>query len=58
VTESSRKISKIGYWEAKNRLHDKGFISRPVGKAKSVVFTDDGERRSEALFHELFSVRR
>jgi hypothetical protein len=41
-----------------NRLHDKGFISRPVGKAKSVVFTDDGERRSEALFHELFSVRR
>jgi hypothetical protein len=33
-----------------NRLHDKGFISRPVGKAKSVVFTDDGERRSEHCF--------
>jgi hypothetical protein len=45
-------------WEAMNRLHEKGFISDPVGKAKSVVFTDDGERRSEALFHELFSVRR
>jgi hypothetical protein len=45
-------------WEAMNRLHEKGFISDPVGKAKSVVFTDEGERRSEALFRELFSVRR
>ncbi len=45
-------------WDAMNRLHEKGFISDPVGKAKSVVFTEEGERRSEELFRELFAVRR
>jgi len=29
-------------WDALNRLHQKGYISNPVGKAKSVVFTDEG----------------
>jgi hypothetical protein len=29
-------------WDAMNRLHEKGFISNPVGKAKSVAFTDKG----------------
>ena len=28
-------------WEAMNRLHEKGFISDPRGKAKSVVFTEE-----------------
>jgi Domain of unknown function (DUF6429) len=28
-------------WDAMNRLHEKGYISDPVGKAKSVVFTED-----------------
>jgi len=45
-------------WDAMNRLHEKGFISNPVGKAKSVVFTEEGERESERLFYELFGVRR
>jgi hypothetical protein len=45
-------------WDAMNRLHEKGFISDPVSKAKSVIFTEEGERRSEELFRELFSVRR
>jgi hypothetical protein len=40
------------------RLHAKGIISDPVGKAKSVVFTDDGLRQSEALFRKLFASRR
>jgi hypothetical protein len=43
-------------WEAMNRLHDKGFISDPVGKAKSVVFTDEGLRRSEELFRKMFTI--
>jgi hypothetical protein len=34
-------------WEALNRLHEKGMIGNPVGKAKSVVFTDEGLRESE-----------
>ena len=42
-------------WAAMERLHTKGLISDPVGKAKSVVFTDEGLRQSEALFRKLFT---
>ena len=45
-------------WAAMDRLHKKGFISDQVGKAKSVVFTDEGLREAERLFHELFTARR
>jgi len=41
-------------WEALGRLHAKGYISDPVGKAKSVGLTEEGRRRAEALFGELF----
>ena len=41
-------------WAAMERLHAKGFISDPVGKAKSVVFTEQGLLQSEALFRKLF----
>lgn len=44
-------------WAAMDRLHEKGYISDPVGKARSVVFTDEGLERSEALFRELFAGR-
>ena len=43
-------------WEAMDRLHRKGMISDPVGKAKSVVFSEEGLQRSEELFHEMFAV--
>jgi len=42
-------------WGALGRLHEKGLIADPVGKVKSVVFTDEGLRRSEALFRQLFA---
>ena len=45
-------------WDAMERLYNKGLISDPVGKAKSVVFTDEGLRQSEALFRKLFTVGR
>ena len=45
-------------WAAMDRLHEKGFISDPVGKAKSVVFTEEVLREAERLFRELFAVRR
>jgi Domain of unknown function (DUF6429) len=41
-------------WAALERLHAKGFISNPIGKTKSVVFSEEGLRQSEALFHKLF----
>ena len=45
-------------WGAMDRLHRKGLISDPVGKAKSVVFTEEGLREAERLFRELFAARR
>ncbi len=41
-------------WDALDRLHRSGMISDPVGKAKSVVFTEEGLQRSERLFDEMF----
>jgi hypothetical protein len=45
-------------WGAMERPHTKGLILDPVGKAKSVVFTDEGLSQSEALFRKLFAVGR
>jgi uncharacterized protein DUF6429 len=45
-------------WGSMERLHAKGLISDPVGKAKSVVFTEEGLRLSEALFRKFFSANR
>jgi hypothetical protein len=41
-------------WEAMNRLYEKGYISNPVGKAKSVVLTEEGLKEAERLFKKLF----
>lgn len=41
-------------WEIMNRLHAKGYISDPVGKAKSVLFTEEGLARSAAIVREFF----
>ena len=44
-------------WGAMGRLHEKGFISDPASKARSVELTDEGLRESERLFRELFAGR-
>jgi hypothetical protein len=44
-------------WEAMNRLHEQGYITDPRGKAKSVVFTEEGFERAKRLLEELFSKR-
>ena len=41
-------------WDAMERLHKKGMIFDPVGKAKSVVLTVEGEQRCEELFRKHF----
>ena len=43
-------------WDSLSRLHEKGFISDPVGKAKSVVLTQEGLERSKQLFQDLFGI--
>jgi hypothetical protein len=45
-------------WETLDRLHQKGFISDPKSKAKSVVMTEEGKARSEELFRTLFGTPR
>ena len=42
-------------WESMARLHEKGYITDPVGKAKSVIFTEEGARGSQRLLHALFA---
>ena len=42
-------------WEAMARLHQKGLIEDPVGKQKSVVFTDEGLRKAAICFDKLFA---
>lgn len=42
-------------WDALDRFHQKGFISDPRNKNKSVILTDDGRRRAAELFERLFS---
>ena len=37
-----------------DRLHEAGFIENPVSKAKSLVFTVEGAKRSKELFRRLF----
>jgi hypothetical protein len=44
-------------WEAMDRLYEKDLIGDPASKAKSVVLTAEGLKRSEALFYELFGKR-
>jgi hypothetical protein len=40
-------------WSVMNRLHDRGMIHNPLGKAKSVLLTEEGIAESERLFREM-----
>ena len=42
-------------WDAMDRLHEKGFISDPKSKAKSVIMTEEGQNLAEELFKKYFS---
>jgi hypothetical protein len=41
-------------WDTMNRLHEEGFISSPVGKAKSVSVTPEGRQKAKELFEKHF----
>ena len=41
-------------WEALDRLHQRGFISDPKNKNKSVAFSGEGSQRAQELFRRLF----
>lgn len=49
--EKIRSAAWKGFdWETMNRLHEKGYISNPKGKAKSVGVTPEGQKKAEELF--------
>lgn len=52
-----RRVWKGHDWDAMDRLHAKSYISDPQSKAKSVVLTEEGERRSRELFERHFTRR-
>ena len=41
-------------WDTMDRLHQKGFISDPKSKAKSVLVTEEGQKVAEELFERYF----
>ena len=41
-------------WDITDRLHERGWIFEPRGKAKSLVLTDDGLKMAEELFRKHF----
>lgn len=41
-------------WDTLNRLHEKGYITDPVGKAKSVGMTEEGFLKAKELFEQHF----
>ena len=44
-------------WDTLDRLHEKGFISDPKSKAKSVVLSNQAVELSEALFNKHFGIK-
>ena len=43
-------------WDTMDRLHKKGLIGDPKAKAKSVVGTEEGRKRAEELFEQIFGL--
>lgn len=48
------RVWKSFDWDALSRLHEQGFISNPVGPAKAVVLSAEGQARAQALLVKLF----
>ncbi len=54
TTEFGGRAWKGHDWDVLNRLHEKGWISDPVSKSKSVVLTPEAIEESKRLFDQLF----
>jgi len=50
-----RRAWKSHDWDSLDRLYQKGNISDPATKARSVVLTEDGAKRSRDLFERYFT---
>lgn len=53
----SKRAWKGFPWSVMDALHDKGYISDPATKNKSVWLSEEGARLSEQLFEKLFAAK-
>lgn len=44
-------------WQVMNSLHEKGYISNPATKAKSVALTEKGAKLSQEQFEKRFAMK-
>ena len=49
-----RRVWKNIDWGVLDSLYEKGYISDPKNKSKSVNLSDDGLKKAEEVFKELF----
>jgi Domain of unknown function (DUF6429) len=54
--DSGRRVWKSLPWNVMDALHQKGYISDPATKNKSVWLSEEGARLSKELFERLFAV--
>ena len=52
--ENGMRVWKGLDWDVLDRLHEKGYISNPKSKAKSVGTSEEGAKQSEELFKKYF----
>ena len=52
-----RRAWKSFPWSITDSLHEKGYISDPANKNKSVWLSERGAKLSEELFEKLFAVK-
>lgn len=53
--EDTARVWKGMDWDVTDMLHEKGWISDPKSKAKSVMLTGEGERLAQECFEKHFS---
>jgi hypothetical protein len=54
---SGRRAWKGFPWSVMDALHEKGYISDPATKNKSVWLSEEGAKLSEELFEKLFALK-
>jgi len=54
---NGRRAWKGFPWSVMDQLHEKGYISNPATKNKSVWLSEEGEKLSKELFEKLFAVK-
>jgi hypothetical protein len=58
LTAPERKRAWKGFpWSVMDQLHEKGYISDPATKNKSVWLSEKGAKLTEELFEKLFAAK-